>query len=138
MDDASNYCRERRTFLPPVYNEKRMKEYVSDVGKLHHSNPLALNGFVDAEQEQIDELRNQVNRLNEKVGSEDLTRDENDENEEDDEDSEDGDTFAAPDQTLDSISGHIRNECKYQENSGYQFKFISLYDLTLISIGDRR
>lgn len=71
--EACEYARKRRRFIPPLYNVNRLMEYSSDI---------ELGGVideVDISDVQLENLIKEVKDLNDKLGIEDLT-DENENN----------------------------------------------------------
>lgn len=65
------YCEKRRTTHPPIYNETRLKEYFSDL------NTIGFNATENREDIRMDQLVQLVKTLNEKLGTEDLTIEDN-------------------------------------------------------------
>lgn len=71
MCSAIEYCEKRRTLHPPVYNEIRLKEYSPDL------NTIGFNATDNCGDIRLDQLFELVKTLNDKLGTEDLTIEEN-------------------------------------------------------------
>lgn len=74
--DAANYIKNHRTIRPACYNEKRRKEYIPD-----DSIPKAILDSItgddnDPSARRLAKISEAVKRLNEQLGIEDLTQDE--------------------------------------------------------------
>lgn len=74
LEEAKKYERNHRTFCPAIYNEKRLKEYRSDVS----FEEMEIENVVDETAAQLEELSQVVKQLNEQLGVEDLTADDDD------------------------------------------------------------
>lgn len=68
---ALEYAQGRRVFRPALYNEKRLKEYSSDVEHRKMREPRV----VDSSASRLNELSEIIIRLNAELGDEDLTID---------------------------------------------------------------
>lgn len=71
---ALRYAQNRRAFQPAIYNERRMKEYSSDV-ECHIVKEPAI---VDLSVGRLNELSEIIKQLNVELGDEDLTVDADD------------------------------------------------------------
>lgn len=71
--EAEQYTKKRRSFRPAIYNSKRLKEYSSDIV---FDEPICpVTTIVNPLDARLKELQEIVRKLNEELGTEDLTED---------------------------------------------------------------